>query len=132
MVVRVRHGKGARDRYVPLATRTLELLRAYWRTARPPAPWLFPNRAGTAPVGATSLQKIFARVVRDSGLAKHASIHTLRHSYATHLLEQGVHLRVIQELLGHRSPQTTAIYTHITPPVASALHATVNTLMATL
>lgn len=132
MVVRVRQGKGGSDRYVPLAQRTLELLREYWRTRRPPKPWLFPNRAATGPLGPTSLQKTFVAVVRESGLTKHASIHTLRHSYATHLLEHGVHLRVIQEVLGHRSPQTTAIYTHITPAVTSALHATVNTLMATL
>jgi integrase/recombinase XerD len=131
MVVRIRQGKGGRDRYVPLAERTLTLLREYWRSRRPPPPWLFPNRAATGPLGPTSLQKTFAAVVRGSGLRKHASIHTLRHSYATHLLEHGVHLRVIQELLGHRSPQTTAIYTHITPAVTSALHATVNNLMAT-
>lgn len=102
-------------------------LRLYWRAARPPGPWLFANRAGTGPPGATTLQKIVGAVVRTSGLAKHASTHTLRHSYATHLLEHGVHLRVIQELLGHQSPQTTAIYTHITPRVTDALHATVNT-----
>ncbi len=132
MMVRVRQGKGGRDRYVPLPIRTLVLLRAYWRATRPPRPWLFANRAATGPLGATTLQKIVGAVVRTSGLAKHASVHTLRHSYATHLLEQGVHLRVIQELLGHRSPQTTAIYTHITPTVTTALHATVNTLMAPL
>lgn len=149
MLVRIQHGKGGQDRYVPLPERTLLLLRAYWRawrrTARrgawgvggvlvpPPASiWLFPKQDGSGPVGPTSLQRTFAAVVRESGLTKHASIHTLRHSYATHLLELGVHLRVIQEVLGHRSPSTTAIYTHITPTITSALHATVNTLMSTL
>jgi len=131
MVIRVRHGKGDRDRYVPLPERTLTLLRIYWRATRPAA-WLFPNREGSEPLGPTSLQKTFTAVVRRSGLQKHASIHTLRHSYATHLLEQGISLRVIQEVLGHRSPQTTAIYTHLTPRITSGLHATVNTLMATL
>ena len=139
MVVHVRAGKGGRDRYVPLPLRTLDLLSAYWR-ATPPTrrraaargAWLFPNREATGPLHATSLQKTFAAVVRASALTKHASIHTLRHSYATHLLECGVHLRTIQELLEHQSPATTAAYTHITPLVTSALHATVNTLMATL
>jgi integrase/recombinase XerD len=132
MMLRVRRGKGNADRYVPLPERTLLLLREYWRAHRPPAPWLFPNRAATGSLGPTSLQKTFAAVVRGSGLQKHASIHTLRHSYATHLLEHGISLRVIQEVLGHRSPQTTAIYTHITPSLTSALHATVNSLMALL
>lgn len=132
MVVRVRQGKGGRDRYVPLPDRTLSLLREYWRACRPATPYLFPSRAGTEPLTPSSLQRTFTAVVRASGLAKAASVHTLRHSYATHLLECGVHLRVIQELLGHRSPQTTAIYTHITPTVTNALHGTVNTLMAAL
>jgi site-specific recombinase XerD len=132
MLVRIERGKGGQDRYVPLPARTLVLLRAYWRAWRPAAPWLFPVRGGASPLGPTSLQRIFAAVVRESGLAKPASIHTLRHSYATHLLELGVSLRVIQEVLGHRSPSTTAIYTHITPTISGALHATVNTLMATL
>ena len=139
MVVHVRAGKGGRDRYVPLPTRTLDLLSAYWRAVAPArrraaarGAWLFPNREATGPLHPSSLQKTFAAVVRTSGLTKHASIHTLRHSYATHLLECGVHLRTIQELLGHQHPATTAVYTHITPMVTSALHATVNTLMATL
>lgn len=132
MVVRVRHGKGGRDRYVPLPERTLTLLTDYWRAQRPPGPALFPNRTATAALGATSVQKALAAVMRESRLTKHASVHTLRHSYATHLLEHGVHLRVIQEVLGHRSPSTTAIYTHITPTVTSALHATLNGLMASL
>jgi len=132
MVVRVRQGKGGRDRYVPLADRTLVLLREYWQACRPTKPYLFPNRHGTEPLTPSSLQRTFTAVVRASGMEKPASVHTLRHSYATHLLECGVHLRVIQELLGHRSPQTTAIYTHITPTVTNALHGTVNTLMAAL
>jgi integrase/recombinase XerD len=100
MVVHIRAGKGGRDRYVPLPARTLELLRTYWRATAPArrqspprAPWLFPNRTGTAPLGATSVQKVVAAVGRCSGLTKHVSVHTLRHSYATHLLECGVHLR---------------------------------------
>ena len=139
MFVHVRAGKGGRDRYVPLPQRTLELLRVYWRTAAPRprfglprGPWVFANREATGPLHATSLQKTFAAVVRGSGLTKHASIHTLRHSYATHLLECGVHLRAIQELLGHKSPATTAIYTHITPQVTDVLQRTVNALMAPL
>ncbi|MGH7710879.1 MAG: tyrosine-type recombinase/integrase [Gemmatimonadaceae bacterium] len=132
MMLRVHRGKGDRDRYVPLPRQTLALLRTYWRRWRPASPWLFPNRAGTGALGSTSLQRIFAAVVRARALNKHATIHTLRHSYATHLLEHGVHLRVIQELLGHKSPQTTVIYTQITPAVTNALHGTVNSLMATL
>lgn len=138
MVLRIRRGKGGRDRYVPLAERVLVLLRAYWRATSPRFPqppgeqWVFPNRQATGPLGATTVQKTLIAVGRVSGLPKHVSAHTLRHSYATHLLEHGVHLRTIQELLGHQSPSTTAIYTHVTPTVASALHATVNSLMATL
>lgn len=138
MVVRIQRGKGGQDRYVPLAERLLVLLRDYWRAtaSRYPQPpgtqWLFPNRHATGPLGTTNVQKTLTAVVRASGLQKHVSTHTLRHSYATHLLEHGVHLRAIQELLGHQSPATTAIYTHITPTVTSTLHATVNSLMATL
>jgi integrase/recombinase XerD len=84
MLVRVRQGKGGKDRLGPLAERTLELLRRYWQRARP-RPWLFPARHQQTPLPATTLQKTFKLVVRQSGLAKDASVHTLRHSYATHL-----------------------------------------------
>jgi integrase/recombinase XerD len=131
MLVRVRQGKGGKDRYVPLAARALELLRVYGQRARP-RPWVFPARDRQTPLPPTTLQETFKLVVRQSGLAKDASIHTLRHSYATHLLEQGVSLRVIQELLGHKSPRTTARYTHRTSKTFDVVHATINALMADL
>ncbi len=114
-----------------LPERTLEIVREYWRRERP-QPWLFPNATRRGPIGHTTLQRAFGAALRQSGIAKHASVHTLRHSYATHLLEHGVSLRVIQELLGHQSPQTTAIYTHVTPRITGALTTTVNQIMAAL
>jgi integrase/recombinase XerD len=131
MVVRIRNGKGGKDRYVPLPHRTLQLLRTYWR-GHQPSPYLFPktNRHGPIPNG--SLQKTFKAALQHSGITKRASIHTLRHSYATHLLERGVNLRLIQEILGHKSPSSTAIYTHLTHRTTSTLSTTINHLMADL
>jgi integrase/recombinase XerD len=131
MLGQVRCGTGGKARCVPLAPRVLTLLRAYWQRQRP-RPWLFPARHQQTPLPATTLQKTFKLVVRQSRIPKDASIQTLRHSYATHLLERGVSLRVIQELLGHNSPRTTARYTHLTPPPLDAVHATIATLMADL
>lgn len=120
------HGKGKKDRYVPLPEATLELLREYWRTHRSPQ-WLFPapTRRGLSHALAhapghmtrSSLQSAFRAAVKRSSLNKPAHVHTLRHSWATHLLEAGVNLRLIQSYLGHSSPQTTAIYTHLTAEV---------------
>ena len=131
MLVRVQNGKGGKDRYVPLAQKTLEYLRAYWLTYRPRS-WLFPAKSGDLPLCPSTLQKAFRAAVRQSGLKKQVSVHSLRHSYATHLLEGGEDLRVIQEILGHRRPQTTAIYTHLTKKTQARLHTTINELMKDL
>ena len=135
------HGKGKQDRYVPLPQSTLQLLRAHWRTHRSPL-WLFPapTRHGLAhslahdggPVTRCSVQSAFQRAWQQSGSNKRAHVHTLRHSYATHLLEAGVNLRLIQDHLGHRSLRTTAIYTHLTGEVRAALTEPLNHLMADL
>jgi site-specific recombinase XerD len=130
-LVRVHQGKGGKDRLVPLAPRVLALWREYWQRQRP-RPWVFPARDGSAPLSPTSLHKTFKAVVRQNEISQDVSIHTLRHSYATYLLERGVSLRVIQALLGHRSPRTTARYTHLTPPTLDLVHATISVLMADL
>jgi len=132
------HGKGKKDRYVPLPESTLKLLRAHWCTHRSPQ-WLFPaaTRHGLAhslvhnggPVTRCSVQNAFHAAWLASGLNKPASAHTLRHSYATHLLEAGVNLRLIQEILGHRSPRTTALYTHLTSAVRATVTDPLNQLM---
>jgi integrase/recombinase XerD len=121
LMIHVRHGKGAKDRYVPLPERTLELLRQYWKTHRNPG-LLFPAEGrnhrdlaqATQPMSKSSVQQAFRAALKASGNHKRASVHTLRHSWATHLLEAGVNLRLIQEWLGHSSPATTSIYTHLT------------------
>lgn len=135
------HGKNKQDRYVPLPQATLQLLRAHWSTHRSPL-WLFPapTRHGLAhslahdggPVTRCSVQSAFLRAWQQSGISKRAHVHTLRHSYATHLLEAGVNLRLIQENLGHRSPRTTALYTHLTREVRATLTDPLNHLMEDL
>jgi integrase/recombinase XerD len=134
LTVWVRDGKGARDRGVPLPRPLLSRLRTYWKTQRPSSPssYLFVPPEGTAPLHETTLQKTFTAARQDAGLHKHASIHTLRHSYATHLLESGVSLRTIQQVLGHKSMRTTELYMHVTQPGAEQLQAVVDRLMADL
>ena len=132
------HGKRRKDRYVPLPDAALDLLREHWRTHKNPL-WLFPTITRThlstltdpalGPISRSSLQSAFARAVKKSGVHKRAHVHTLRHSYATHLLEAGVALPLIQESLGHTSPQTTAIYTHLTRELRDAALEPINGLM---
>jgi len=135
-LVHVRHGKGNKDRYVALPQRLLEQLRAYWRTHRHPT-WLFPGapRAGQlspAPMCESGVQRALQAARRESGLTKPATVHTLRHSYATHLLEAGVNLRVIQAYLGHASPTTTALYTHLTQKTEAYMVETIDRVLEAL
>ena len=133
------HGKGNKDRYVPLPTRTLQLLRELWKTHRH-AQWLFPapGRSGrgeataATPLPVASVQIAFKAALAKARVHKRASGHTLRHSYATHLLEQGVDLRIIQQILGHATPQTTLVYTQLTEPALKPATAIINRLMADL
>lgn len=115
MTIRVAQGKGGQDRDTLLSARLLEALRAYWKVARPPE-WLFPARGqGPArPMGPSSLQKAYLTAKRRAGLTKPGGIHTLRHCFATHLLEAGVDLHTIQRLMGHRHLSTTARYLQLT------------------
>lgn len=111
-VIRVRHGKGGKDRYVMLSAQLLHILRTYWRLARPPD-WLFPRRDGTGPLSATVLHAACRSARAAAGIDKRVTVHTLRHSFATHLLESGVDIRIIQVLLGHNHLSSTARYTKV-------------------
>jgi site-specific recombinase XerD len=112
MVVHVRQGKGAKDRLVPLSVRLLEELRAYWLVYRPRT-WLFPGRTPDGILSSGNVQRRFTRLAKRVGLTKACSMHTLRHSYATHLLEAGVDVLTLKTLLGHTSLETTARYLHV-------------------
>lgn len=113
MVIRVEQGKGRKDRYVKLSPSLLETLRAYWREAKPKL-FLFPGVGGNKPLCIWAAQKAFGKAKRRAGIQKPVSFHTIRHSVATHLLEDGVSVRTVQALLGHRSLHTTELYTHVT------------------
>jgi len=112
MLIQVRHGKGARDRTVMLSPQLLTILRTYWRLVRS-REWLFPGRDETRPLDVQVLHAACRSAARSAGLTKRVSVHTLRHSFATHLLESGVDIRIIQVLLGHKSLSTTARYTQV-------------------
>ncbi len=134
LTVWVRDGKGAKDRGVPLPRPLLARLRQYWKTERPRSStsFLFVPPNGTAHLHETTLQKTFVAARADAHLEKDASIHTLRHSYATHLLEAGVSLRTIQHVLGHKSMRTTELYMHVTQPGAERLQETLDRIMVDL
>jgi len=137
-MLHLHHGKGGKDRYVPLPEAALNMLRRYWRTHGNRI-WMFPSvhtvqspDHASQPMDVAGVQKAFRAAVRESGVNKDASVHTLRHSYATHLLEAGVSLRVIQGYLGHASPETTAIYTHLTSVINAQASETINEIIQRL
>jgi len=113
MVIHVRQGKGKRDRFVMLPERVLHALREYWRKERPKRPFLFPGDLPGRCISISAVQKGLTRAAKKAGLTKRVSPHVLRHSFATHLLELGTDLRVIQTLLGHGSISTTLRYTRV-------------------
>ena len=112
MVIRVEHGKGGKDRYVMLSAQLLGILRTYWRLARPEH-WLFPGREASKPIDVQMLYAACRSARAAARLDKRVAVHTLRHSFATHLLESGTDIRIIQVLLGHANLSTTARYTQV-------------------
>ena len=112
MTVKITQGKGDKDRYSILSQRTLELLRQYWKTYRP-TEWLFEGQHKNNHITLYTIQSIFRAAKKRARITKPVSIHTLRHSFATHLIEAGTSLHHVQLLLGHRSPATTTVYLHV-------------------
>lgn len=141
MVVHIKTGKGRKDRIVPLPKSTLLLLREHYRRHRNKT-YLFPapGRGGgfrmekdsRRPLADSSVQTVLKKALRQAGIIKNVSIHNLRHSYATHLLEAGIDIRIIQKYLGHDSISSTMIYTHLTPIISENVHPKIDRLMAGL
>jgi site-specific recombinase XerD len=114
MLIHVHEGKGSKDRYVMLSLRLLDVLRAYFRSARPQGPYLFPGAIPGRPITSSAVQRALKKAVITCKFTKRVTPHSLRHGFATHLLEAGEDIRTIQRLLGHASIQTTARYTKVT------------------
>lgn len=139
MRIHVHRGKGAKDRYVPLPISTLNTLRAYWKLHRNPT-WIFPRLGrsckegptATIPMNKGSVQGALRRVLKQLKFKKRISVHTLRHSYATHLLEAGVNIRRIQQYLGHSSLNSTLIYLHLTTQGHQRAYGIINDMMSPL
>lgn len=139
MLIHIQQAKGNHDRYVPLPESTLKLLRLHYKTHRNPI-YVFPapGRGGInesisdKPLPDSSIQTVFKKSLKEMCINKNASVHSLRHSYATHLLEDGTDIRIIQEYLGHRSIRTTMIYTQLTPLLKSNTYQKINNMMKDL
>lgn len=119
MTLKIKQAKGKKDRYIPLSPKLLELLRGYYKMFTPNR-YVFEGQV-RGNYSERSIQQIMKQSLKNAGIVKQASVHTLRHSYATHLLEDGVDIRIIQEFLGHSHIRTTQIYTHISQPILSTI-----------
>jgi site-specific recombinase XerD len=127
-MIHVQSGKGRKDRYTLLSDVVLEYLRMYWKAYKPRT-WLFEGQIPTEPYSVRSAERVFENAAKKAGIQKDVSIHTLRHSFATHLLEQGTDIRFIQELLGHSSVRTTEIYTHVSRKQLAALRSPIDDII---
>ena len=128
-LIHVRASKGRKDRYTLLSDVALETLREYWKREKPKK-WLFPSWNKEKHITGRTVQKIFRNACKKAGIMKNVSVHSLRHSFATHLLESGIDLRYIQELLGHKSSKTSEIYTHVSTKNFSAIKNPLDILLA--
>ena len=136
-MVHIHRGKGAKDRYIPLAVSTLHVCRALWSKHRNPT-FLFPaegrnhsdGSSAQTPISISTIQGAIKQITEQLGFAKKVSCHTLRHSYASHLLEAGVSLKAIQKYLGHKSLQTTLVYLHLTETGEADARKIINELFA--
>jgi len=136
MCLRVEQGKGSRDRYAKLSPAMLEVLRAYWKEARAKGKvlnngWLFPGLNPMNPLSTRQLNRAIRYAAAMAGIHKRVSMHSLRHAFATHLLEQGENVRVIQVLLGHKKLETTQVYTHVATELLRAVVSPLETLPPT-
>jgi integrase/recombinase XerD len=130
MQICVRQGKGRKDRQVMLAPSLLTVLREYWSVERPGHDWLFPGHPPEQPLSTRSLQKALHEAAEAANITKAMTSHTLRHSFATHLLESGADIRLVQVLLGHRSLRTTALYTHVSQKTINATQSPIELVAA--
>ncbi len=126
-LIHIRTSKGRRDRYTLLSNVALQILREYWK--KKSKKWLFPSWNKEKHITARTVQKIFQNACKKAGIKKNVSVHSLRHSFATHLLESGIDLRYIQELLGHKSSKTTEIYTHVSTKNLSAIKSPLDNIL---